>query len=175
MHFGWTEYLHCTRWSGHQWSCNKLACARFSHIIKSGDIWATHDTPDSDSFSINHNIWFWWNTNFRSIPFFSPRVGLAWIDPVPIIYNPVQNHFWTTCFICWSRFRGTEAVGINDVWLRYICGFIGGVLAGIGGVTLSLANIYLFKETMVSGRGYITQAIVTFGRWNPISILGLLW
>ena len=87
-------------------------------------------------------------------------------------YITVQNHFWTTCFISWSRLRGAEAAGINDVRLRYVCVLIGGVIAEIGGVTLSLANINLFKERMVSGREYITQAIVMFGRWNPISMRG---
>src|SRR4030042_1044062 len=68
--------------------------------------------------------------------------------------------------------RGAEAVGVNVSRIRYICVAVGGMLAGIGGVTLSLANLNLFKETIVSGRGYIAIAIVMFGGWNPISVLG---
>jgi len=68
--------------------------------------------------------------------------------------------------------RGAEAVGINVGRLRYICVLIGGMFAGIGGVTLSLANLNFFKETIVSGRGYIAVAVVMFGRWNPVSVLG---
>jgi len=68
--------------------------------------------------------------------------------------------------------RGAEAVGINVQRIRYICVLIGGIFAGIGGVTLSLANLNMFKETIVSGRGYIAIAIVMFARWNPITVLG---
>lgn len=68
--------------------------------------------------------------------------------------------------------RGAEAAGINVAWIRYICVFIGGLLAGAGGVTLSLANLNLFKESIVAGRGYVAIAIVMFARWNPITVLG---
>ncbi len=68
--------------------------------------------------------------------------------------------------------RGAEAVGINVERIRYICVFIGGMLAGAGGATLSLANLNLFKESIVAGRGYIAIAIVMFARWNPVTTLG---
>lgn len=68
--------------------------------------------------------------------------------------------------------HGAEAVGINVARIRYLCVLIGGMLAGAGGVTLSLANLNLFKESIVAGRGYIAIAIVMFARWNPATTLG---
>jgi general nucleoside transport system permease protein len=97
-------------------------------------------------------------------------IGLA---VVPIIYIILfKTTFGLRVSAVGEDPRGAEAVGINVVRLRYVCVLIGGMLAGVGGVTLSLANLNLFKESMVSGRGYIAIAIVMFGHWNPISVLG---
>ncbi|OGO31453.1 MAG: hypothetical protein A2136_10225 [Chloroflexi bacterium RBG_16_54_11] len=108
-------------------------------------------------------------------PFLFSHHALVYIGLilVPIIYIVL---FKTTFGLRVSSVgedpRGAEAVGVNVGRIRYICVAIGGVLAGIGGITLSLANLSLFKESIVSGRGYIAIAIVMFGGWNPVSVLG---
>lgn len=44
----------------------------------------------------------------------------------------------------------------------------GGVLGGVSGGTLVLAQVGTFAEGMSAGRGFVAIAIVALGRWNPI-------
>ncbi len=67
--------------------------------------------------------------------------------------------------------RAAEAVGINVARVRYISVAVGGLLAGVAGATLSLAQLNFFKESIVAGRGFISIAVVMFGRWNPLGAL----
>ncbi len=47
----------------------------------------------------------------------------------------------------------------------------GGVLAGLAGATLVLAQVGTFAERMTAGRGFIAIAIVVLGRWHPVGVL----
>jgi ABC-type uncharacterized transport system permease subunit len=60
-----------------------------------------------------------------------------------------------------------DAAGISVDRMRYIGVLIGGATAGMAGAYLVLAQIGLFRESVVSGQGFIALGIVIFGRWNP--------
>jgi ABC-type uncharacterized transport system permease subunit len=60
-----------------------------------------------------------------------------------------------------------DAAGISVGRMRYIGVLIGGATAGMAGAYLVLAQIGLFRESIVSGQGFIALGIVIFGRWNP--------
>lgn len=67
--------------------------------------------------------------------------------------------------------RAAEAVGVNVFLLRYVAVVIGGLMAGLAGVTLSLGQLNFFKEGMIAGRGFIALAVVMIGRWNPLGLI----
>ena len=60
-----------------------------------------------------------------------------------------------------------DVMGINVARLRYIYTFVGGVLAGLGGASLSLAYTPGWTEGMSGGRGWIAIALVIFAFWEP--------
>ncbi len=62
-----------------------------------------------------------------------------------------------------------DALGINVFRMRYLYVFIGGALAGLGGVTISLAIAPgWFSEMTTAGQGWISVGLVIFAQWNPI-------
>ena len=63
-------------------------------------------------------------------------------------------------------------VGIDVIRIRYRAMFLGGLLAGIAGSSLSLASAGSFQMEMSAGKGYIALAAVIFGAWNPIYAFG---
>ena len=62
-----------------------------------------------------------------------------------------------------------DALGINVYRLRYLYVFVGGVLAGLAGATISLAiSPGWFSELTTAGQGWIAVGLVIFAQWNPI-------
>jgi simple sugar transport system permease protein len=60
------------------------------------------------------------------------------------------------------------AAGVHARRVQFMAVLFGGVLGGIAGATLVLAQAGTFVEGMSAGRGFIAIAIVVLGRWNPI-------
>jgi len=68
--------------------------------------------------------------------------------------------------------RAADSMGINVNLVRYQALMLGGAMAGLGGAYLSLCQAKMFADDLVAGRGFIAVALVYFGRWNPIGIMG---
>ena len=61
-----------------------------------------------------------------------------------------------------------EAAGLRVPQLRAAATLFGGVMAGLAGGALVLAQAGTFAERMTAGRGVIAIAIVVLGRWHPV-------
>ncbi len=61
-----------------------------------------------------------------------------------------------------------DALGINVYLIRYFYVFVGGVLAGLAGATISLAiSPGWFSELTTGGQGWIAVGLVIFAPWDP--------
>jgi ABC-type uncharacterized transport system permease subunit len=62
-----------------------------------------------------------------------------------------------------------DAQGIGVYRLRYAYVFVGGLLAGLAGATITLATSPgWFSEQTTNGRGWIAVGLVIFAQWSPI-------
>ena len=62
------------------------------------------------------------------------------------------------------------AAGVSVKRTQFLAVLFGGVLGGVAGATLVLAQAGTFVEGMSAGRGFIAIAIVVLGRWNPAGV-----
>jgi len=68
--------------------------------------------------------------------------------------------------------RAADSMGINVTLIRLQALAVGGALAGLAGAYLSLCQAKMFADDLIAGRGFIAVALVYFGRWHPLGILG---
>ena len=61
-----------------------------------------------------------------------------------------------------------DALGINVYAVRYFYVFVGGLLAGLAGASLSLAITPGWIEGMTAGQGWIAVGLVIFAGWAPL-------
>lgn len=62
-----------------------------------------------------------------------------------------------------------DALGINVYRTRYGYVFVGGMLAGLAGATISLAiSPGWFSELTTAGQGWIAVGLVIFAQWDPL-------
>lgn len=65
-----------------------------------------------------------------------------------------------------------DSVGINVNRVRYFSVCLGAALAGMAGATLSISIANLFQDNLTAGQGFIAVALVYFGGWTPVGVLG---
>ena len=64
-----------------------------------------------------------------------------------------------------------DAAGLSVKRLRYLALTLNGVLCGLAGAYLVLAQSAAFSPNMTAGRGYMALAAMIFGRWKPVPAL----
>ncbi len=66
-----------------------------------------------------------------------------------------------------------DALGLNVFRTRYFYVFVGGLLAGLAGATISLAVAPgWFSELTTGGQGWIAVGLVIFAQWDPLRAAG---
>jgi simple sugar transport system permease protein len=64
-----------------------------------------------------------------------------------------------------------DTVGIKVLATRYRNVIGGGLIAGLGGVWLTIGLNIPFNKNMAAGQGFIALAALIFGRWSPVGAL----
>ncbi len=65
-----------------------------------------------------------------------------------------------------------DSLGVSVDRTRYVSVCIGAMLAGIAGASLSISLLNLFQDNLTAGMGFIAVALVYFGGWKPVGIMG---
>lgn len=68
--------------------------------------------------------------------------------------------------------EAADSLGVNVGRIRYFTIILGGTLSGIAGASLSIGLLNVFQQNMTSGSGFIAVALVYFGAWRPVGVLG---
>ena len=135
-------------------------------------------------------------TNVRIQPLF-PDAGV-WLAFIPYVGRVVGEGFLTHSALVyfsyalvpavwWLLFRTrfglrlravgenpqmVDAAGVSVKRLRYTALTLNGMLCGLAGSYLVLAQGANFSANMTAGRGFMALAALIFGRWHPV---GALW
>ncbi|TXT39148.1 MAG: simple sugar transport system permease protein [Comamonadaceae bacterium] len=64
-----------------------------------------------------------------------------------------------------------DAAGVSVTRLRYTALTLNGMLCGLAGSYLVLAQSAMFSQNMTAGRGFMALAALIFGRWHPVNAL----
>ena len=100
------------------------------------------------------------------MPLMFALVGIAYY----IIYH---TKFGLRLMACGENPQAADSVGINVIKMRYIGVLISGILAGIGGIAfIASVNSSWSFDYGVSGFGFLALAVMIFGQWKPLLILG---
>ena len=65
-----------------------------------------------------------------------------------------------------------DSAGISVAWLRYRAVLVCGLMTGIAGTYLSIAQNAAFSRDMTAGQGFIALAALIFGKWKPLPVFG---
>ena len=105
---------------------------------------------------------------FKSLYLTTPIAILLLIASVIILY---KTRLGLRLRSCGEHPQAADSVGINVYKMRYIGVFISGLLGGIGGLAFTVASGSGF-QSQVAGYGFLALAVMIFGNWKPLNILG---
>ena len=119
----------------------------------------------------------------RGIPFVGSLIGEGMLSHNVLVYlalGLVPAIWWLlfkTRFGLRLRAVGenpqmVDAAGVSVIRLRYTALTLNGMLCGLAGSYLVLAQAANFSSNMTAGRGFMALAALIFGRWHPV---GALW
>lgn len=123
-----------------------------------------------------------------------PRVAIPGLRSIPVLGPALFDQsalFYVSLILVfalwWLLFRtgfglsvravgetpeAADAAGIPVNRVRWLASVGCGALAGLGGALLIIDDVRLFSHNVTEGRGWVAIALVIFGRWNPMWVLG---
>ena len=112
-----------------------------------------------------------------------PLVGRVLFDNPPITYATIVLVFVVHYVLFKTKWglrtravgehpRAADTVGVNVYLVRYVNVMLGGAVAGLGGVFLTLEAVGSFERNMTNGRGFVALACMLFGKYTPLGAWG---
>lgn len=123
-----------------------------------------------------------------------PEVPIPLLSKIPVIGGILFNHnvlvygAYLLVPIAWFVLNKTtlglkiravgenpeaaDSLGVSVSKVRYFTLTLGGTLSGIAGASLSIALLNVFQQNLTNGLGFIAIALVYFGGWRPVVVLG---
>ena len=124
---------------------------------------------DSGSAKLNYsNKPFLFSIGGLELSIFVP-LGIALLIISYIVLY--KTRFGLRLRACGEHPQAADSVGINVYKMRYAGVLISGLLGGIGGLAYTVAAGSGFNSD-VGGYGFLALAVMIFGNWKPLPILG---
>jgi simple sugar transport system permease protein len=112
-----------------------------------------------------------------------PAIGLGWWSDSPVVQSALQVNAllplglvlaglmgWGLLHTRWGLLVRMAGDSVNGI--RLAATTLGGMLAGLGGASLTLFYPGSWNEGISSGQGLIAVALVIFARWSPWRCVG---
>jgi simple sugar transport system permease protein len=111
---------------------------------------------------------FWARIFLKNSYLTTPIAALLLLIAIILLY---KTRFGLRLRSCGEHPHAADSVGISVAKMRYSGVMISGFLGGIGGLAFTLAAGSGFSST-VAGYGFLALAVMIFGNWKPLNILG---
>ncbi len=114
--------------------------------------------------------------------------SIPWLGPVlfeqnVLLYVSLALTFGVWLLLYRTRFglsvravgeapAAADAAAVSVDRVRWLALLVCGGMAGLGGAVLVVGQLSLFNVGITAGRGWVAIALVIFGRWNPLLVLG---
>ena len=105
---------------------------------------------------------------FKSLYLTAPVAFLLLIAATVFLY---KTRMGLRLRACGEHPQAADSVGINVYRMRYLGVGLSGFLGGIGGFAFTVAAGSGFQSN-VAGYGFLALAVMIFGNWKPLNILG---
>ena len=103
--------------------------------------------------------------------FAQPAITYFLIVAVPLMWFLLyRTHFGLAIRAVGENPAAAIAAGIRPRTIQLIAILFGGLMGGLAGGALVIAQVGSFAEGMSAGRGFIAIAIVALGRWHPVGV-----
>ncbi len=118
--------------------------------------------------SVSAEAGFWERFIFKNLYLTTPLAFVILIVSIIVLY---KTRFGLRLRACGEHPSAADSVGINVYRMRYAGVIISGILGGIGGLSFTIAAGSGFQSD-VAGYGFLALAVMIFGNWKPLNILG---
>ncbi len=161
----------CIRWRSDQvvsgMALNLVALAGGTYLLES--LYGPNGTPPIQQLTRWHLPGF-----LSEVPLlraFSGHSALTWIAlALPVAFHQVlyRTPLGLRLRAVGEKPHAVATLGLSVPGLRWLAVLGSGLLAGLGGATLSTAVLDRFEQHTPAGLGFMALAAMVFGRWTPL-------